>query len=149
MYDKPTYELEKKLNGMKTSELDKFLKDNSNDMVNGKAFYYYMKDTIESKNMRLKDVYIAAGVSDSYGGQIIRMEKNTKNRDLIIRLCIASHFMVNEISKALKLYGMNPLYAKDKRDVCIMVAINNRKYDLLELDDLLENQGFEKLLVEE
>ena len=73
------------------------------------------------------------------------MESHTKNRDLIIRLCIAGRFLVDEINRALKLYGMTPLYAKDKRDACIIVAINNRKYDLFEIDDLLEKQGLEKL----
>ena len=77
------------------------------------------------------------------------MEKHTKNRDLIIRFCVAGHFMVNEINRALKLYGMNSLYAKNKRDACIIVAINNRKYNLFEIDDLLEQQGLKKLSKDE
>ena len=77
------------------------------------------------------------------------MEKHTKNRDLIIRFCIAGHFSLNETNRALKLYGMNPLYAKDKRDVCIIVAINNRKYNFIEIDDILMEQGLSKLSVEE
>lgn len=149
MQDKPTKELEKMLSGIKTSELKGYYKDNSEYLAEGKAFYYYVKDVIESKNIRLKNMYIAAGVSESYGGQVVRMEKRTKNRDLIIRLCIAGHFQVDEVSRALKLYGMSALYAKDKRDVCIMVAINNRKYDLIEIDELLEQQGFDKLSTKE
>ena len=50
------------------------------------------------------------------------MEKHTKNRDLILRFCIVAHFQLNEINTALKLYEMKPLYAKDKRDACIIVA---------------------------
>lgn len=143
--DKPTQELENMLSGIKPSELNNYYKNNNGLMKNDKSFYQYMKEIYDERAIKLKNVYIAAGVSESYGGQILRMEKKTKNRDLIIRLCIAGHFQVSETSRALKLYGMNPLYAKDKRDVCIMVAINNCKYDLTEIDDLLEGQGFDIL----
>ena len=110
-----------------------------------KAFYYYVKNVLAEKNIKLKDVYSFAGESESYGSKIISMEKHTTNRDLIIRLCIAGHFSWDEINKALKLYGMNELYARDPRDVCIMVAVKNRKYDLAEIDDMLISQGLKKL----
>ena len=73
------------------------------------------------------------------------MEKHTKNRDPILRFCIVAHFQLNEINTALKLYEMKPLYAKDKRDACIIVAVNHRKYDLGDIDEILENQGLTKL----
>ena len=86
---------------------------------------------------------------ESYGEKILNMEKHTKNRDLILRFCIAGHFLLDEVNRALKLYGMNPLYAKDKRDACFIVAINNRKYELFEIDDMLERQGLKKISKEE
>ena len=49
----------------------------------------------------------------------------------------------------MKLYGMQPLYAKDKRDACMIVAINNRKYQLFEIDDMLVEQGLKKLSPDE
>ena len=73
------------------------------------------------------------------------MEKHTKDRDLIIRLCLAGHFNWDETNRALKLYGMSELYAKDPRDACIIVAINNRIFDQYEVDDLLEKQGMKKI----
>ena len=150
MQEKPTNELEEMLGNMKLSELSGFYKENSKYLADDKkAFYYYFKDVIESKNIFLKDVYSFAGVTESWGGKIITMEKHTKNRDLILRLCIAGHFSLEEINRALKLYGMNSLYAKDKRDACLIVAINNRIYDLSELDELLEKQGFVKLTADE
>ena len=108
-------------------------------------FYYYYKDVIDDKNIKLKDVYSFAGMSESYGGKIIRMEKPTSNRDKIILLCIAGHFNLIETNRALKLYGMNPLYAKDSRDAIIIIAINNRKYDLSTIDDMLEERSLEKI----
>lgn len=45
-----------------------------------KAFYYYIKDVLDEKRIKLKDVYLLAGVSESYGGQIITMEKTYKGQ---------------------------------------------------------------------
>ncbi|MGN0386214.1 MAG: hypothetical protein ACI4EX_10065 [Lachnospiraceae bacterium] len=144
--EKNTSEVEKLLNEMKPHQLKDFYKENSASMVNAdKAFYYYMKDVLEAKNIRLKDIYIGIGESESYGEKILRMEKHTSDRDLILRMCIVGHFTVDETNKALKLYEMRPLYAKDKRDACIMVAIHNRIYELLDIDEMLEKQGFLKL----
>lgn len=148
MQEKSTGEVEELLKEMKPGQLDVFYKENNCHMVDEKkAFYYYVKDVVESKNIRLKDMYSFAGISESYGEKIVRMERHTKNRDLIIRLCIAGRFSLDETKKALKLYGMNPLYGKDKRDACLIVAINNRIYNLADIDDLLEKQGFKKLSV--
>ena len=94
MQEKSTYEVEEILKSMRPEQLQQFYKENTHNMVDAnKAFYYYMKDIVEAKNIRFKDMYILAGVSESYGEKIIRMEKHTKSRDLLIRLCIAGHFL--------------------------------------------------------
>lgn len=146
MQNIPTDELNKLLENISPDQLDSYLKDNSKYMAEGKkAFYYYMKDVLDTKNIMLKDLYSFAGVSESHGGHIIRMEKHTKNRDLILLFCIAGHFNLLETNRALKLYGLNELYAKDARDACIIVAINRRIYDVSRIDDMLEEHGFAKL----
>ena len=110
-----------------------------------KAFYYYFKNVLDGKNIKLKDVYSFAGLSESYGSKLITMEKNTKSRDVITRLCIAGHFNLKEINRALKLYGMSELYAKDSRDAVIIVAINNRIYNMSDIDEMLVQRGLQKL----
>ena len=146
MKEKPTNELEAELKALKPGQLDTYFKENSAYLTDsGKNFYYYFKDTLDKKNIFLKDVYSFAGVSESYGSKIISLEKHTRNRDLILRLCIAGHFTVDEINRALKLYKMSPLYAKDRRDACLIVAVNNRIYNIDKLDELLESGGYKKL----
>lgn len=81
-------------------------------------------------------------VTESYGSKIFTMEKHTKDRDLIIRFCIAGHFNWDETNRALKLYGLNELYAKDPRDAVLIVAINNRIYNLYDIDEMLLNMGW-------
>ncbi len=146
---KPTNELNKLLENMKPDEIDEYIKKNRKYLAEGKAFYYYVKDVLDSKSIKLKDVYIQAGVSDSYGGQIIRMEKHVKNRDLILRLCIAGHFNWDETNRALKLYGLNELYAKDPRDACLILEINNRVFDIDKINEDLAEHGFSPLSKEE
>ena len=150
MQKKPTDELNNLLENMKPDELDGYLTDNSKYMADPKkGFYYYMKDVLDEKNIKLKDVYSFAGVSDSYGSKILTQEKHTTDRDLIIRFCIAGHFSWDETSRALKLYGMNELYAKDPRDACLIVAIKNRIYSFSDIDELLLDKGFPKLTPDE
>ncbi len=150
MQQKPTDELNDLLENMQPNQLDAYLQENQKYMALGeKAFYYYFKDTLEAKRIKLKDVYTYAGVTESFGSKIIRMEKHTPNRDLIIRLCLAGHFSLIEMNRALKLYGMTELYAKDPRDVCIIVAVNNRQYDPYQIDETLIQHGFSKLTIEE
>ena len=147
MKEKSTDELNKQLEKMSPEKLDSYYKKNSEYMINGEnAFNYYVKDVLERKNIQLKDVYLAADMTESYAGQIIRMEKHTKNRDTILKLCIAGHFLLDEINRALKLYGMTELYAKDPRDACIIVAVNNRIYELHKIDEILKKQGFRCLM---
>ena len=150
MEEKPTNELNSILENTHPDQLSAFLKENSRYMADDrKGFYYYFKDVLDSKGIKLKDVYLFADVSESYGSKIITMEKHTKDRDLIIRLCMAGHFTWDETNRALKLYGMNELYAKDKRDACLIVAINHRKYDLAEANEMLVKQGMKKLTEDE
>jgi len=147
---KPTDELDKMLEKIKPEELSEYLKNNSQYLADEKkAFYYYMKDVLEDKNIKLKDIYVYAGVSESYGSKIITMEKHTKNRDLIIRFCLAGHFSLIETNVALKLYGMSELYSKFPRDACIIVAINNRMYDIYDINKLLAEQGLKEFAVGE
>ncbi len=147
---KPTSEIDELLKSMSPEGLNDFLKDNSRYISDEKkAFYYYFKDVLVTKNIRLKEVYQMADVTESYGSKIVTMEKHTKNRDMILRLCIAGHFKLDEINRALKLYGMSPLYSKNKRDVCIIIAVNNRRYNIFEIDEMLEKQGHKKLILDE
>ena len=146
MGEKRTEDLDELLRNMSPHGLSDFFKDNKKGNADErKGFSYFFKNTVEDKEIKLKDIYITAGVSESYGGKIISMEKHTTNRDLIIRLCIAGHFDLEEVDRALKLYGMNPLYSKNTRDACLIIAINNKMYDFSDIDELLEKYACMKL----
>ena len=149
MYDKPTDELDELLGEVTPKQMGSYLNDNASDLADDeKSFYYYYKSVIDSKNIKLKEVYISAGYSESYGGQIIRMEKHAASRDTIIRLCLGGHFGLLEINRALKLYGYNELYSKNARDAVITVAINNRRFDVNDVNEMLIGHGLEPFTIE-
>ena len=138
MQEKKTADLDALLETMRPDQAAEFFEENREDMADeGKAFYYYMKNAFDAKSLKLKDIYSFAGVSESWGEKILRMEKHTKN------------FSLRETNRALKLYGMTPLYSRNKRDVCIILAINNRIFDLSQVDDLLTGQGFVQLSIDD
>ena len=146
MQEKKTDELNELLETMKPEQLDTYFRENAGYLVEDKrAFYSYMKYELEKKNIRLKDMYSFAGVTESYGGKILTMEKHTKDRDLIIRLCLAGHFSWTEMNRALKLYGFSELYSKEPRDAVIIVALNNRIFDPYRIDEMLEAQDLKKI----
>lgn len=146
----PTDELDSLLEKVDPGHLDDYLEASKKYMINApKEFSYYVKDLLSEKRVKLKDLYLLAGVSESYGSKILSMEKHTKDRDLILRICLAGRFSLEETNRALKLYGMSELYAKDPRDACLIVAIHHRIYDLLMIDDVLVKRGLLKITAEE
>ena len=147
MTQKSTDELNDLLENVKPNQIDVFLKENKKYLKDDeKAFYYYVKEVLDAKRIRLKDVYLKAGVSESFGSKILRMEKHTADRDLILRICLAGRFNWEETNRALKLYGLCELYSKDSRDACLIVAINNRIFDIYEIDNMLQAKGFKGLM---
>ena len=143
---KPTDELNKLLENMTPGELDEYLEENQEYIAGtDRSFYEYMKTTIRTKGILLKDLYQFAGFSESFGSKLLTQEKHTKDRDMIIRLCLAGHLTWDETNRALKLYGFSELYAKDPRDACLIVQINNRIYDIYRINDELAKRDFDLL----
>ena len=68
---------------------------------------------------------------------LIAEEKHTRQRDTILRLCLAARFQAEEVQEALILYGMAPLYARLPRDAVLLAAIWRKIHDLQEVNGLL------------
>lgn len=113
--------------------------------ANERPFSAYMRDMFKKKGLLQQDIFLAADISEGYGYKLISEEKKTKQRDVILRLCIAAKFTLEETQRALKLYGMSPLYPKVKRDAVLIVAINHSIYEISDIDDSLVSYGFEPL----
>lgn len=144
-----TDKLDNILKSASPDQLDNIINDNWDDLLDDdREFTKFMRDIIKRNGISWKDVYIAAGVSEDYGQEVIAMRKHTKNRDLIIRFCMGMHLNLEETKHALKLYGMQELYSRDLRDMVIISAIHNRRFDPAEVDEMLIQQGLKKISAE-
>ena len=88
---------------------------------------------------------MAADISEGYGYKLVSGEKHTLQRDTVLRLCFGGHLALDEVQRALKLYGMTPLYSRIPRDAVLIIAINANIYEITDVDDLLVKNGLEPL----
>ena len=138
--------LEERLKGLRMKDIEQFLEDNKNEMLREeRAFADYMRAKIKEKGLSQQDVFLKADIPERYGYKLISQEKHTKQRDIIIRICYAAGFTLEETQRALQLYQMPELFPEFARDAMIMVAINDRPGDIIELNVLLKKNGLSPL----
>ena len=143
---KRTGELDKVLGNINPDKIQDYIDKNSDSIfMDELAFSEYMKDMFRIKGYTQQEVFLRADMPERYGYKIISMEKHTVQRDVIIRLCLASEFDKTETNRALKLYGLSELYSKVPRDAVIIVAINSKIRNIDEVNDLLKKNGFNEL----
>ena len=143
---KKTGELDKVLGNLNPDKIQEYIDTNSDSIYKDElAFSEYMKDMFRIKGYTQQEVFLRADMPERYGYKIISMEKHTVQRDVIIRLCMASEFDKAETNRALKLYGLSELYSRIPRDAVIIVAINSKIRNIDEVNDLLKKYGFNEL----
>ncbi|MBR3305617.1 MAG: hypothetical protein IKI75_00015 [Lachnospiraceae bacterium] len=108
-------------------------------------FSSYMREKLLERGIRQQQVFRGADISEKYGYKLISGEKHTRQRDIIIKLCFAAGFTLDELSEALILYGMAPLYPGNGRDVVLMRSISDGIREISDINDRLEQGGYEKL----
>lgn len=112
-----------------------------NDEMLNISFGDYFRDVLLTKNITQQTVFLNADIGEKYCYKLISGEKHTKQRDVIIRLCFAGEFTFDETQRALRLYGMSPLYARIKRDALLINAFNRHIGNIIDLNQFLKEQG--------
>ncbi len=126
--------------------IDAYLNAYTSDLVHEEhPFSGYMRGLIRAKNLTQREVFERADLPDRYGYRLLTQEKNTKQRDYILRLCFGARLSLEESQRALKLYGMSELYARIPRDAVLMIALNREMYEIEAVNDLLISHGMEPL----
>ena len=134
--------INEELRGVRPKELADFLERHREDLITGtRPFADYMRMKLRKKGILQQNVFLAADLSENYGYKLIAEEKHTRQRDTILRLCLAARFRPEEVQEALILYGMAPLHGRFPRDAALMVAVQNCVYDLREVNRLLQSCG--------
>ena len=143
---KKTSELEKILSNSKLNDYGKYIKNHQADKVEpGESFVVYFKELLQEKNLTQLKVFLRADIPERYGYKILSGEKRTRQRDIILRLCYAADFTVEETQRFLKMYELPTLYAKIPRDALLMICFNEHTKNILEINELLKSHGFEPL----
>lgn len=138
--------LDSMLRKLKTGEFGSFMEKHKDEfLINDKEFEVFMKDTIASKGIQLKDVFIRADIPEKYGYRLLSGEKRTRQRDIILRICYASEMSIDETQYALRLYGMPELFAMAPRDALIMVCFSEKPGDVIEVNRILNEHKFQSL----
>jgi len=146
-YEQQSRRLEEELRSIGPGELAAFLKQHGEDMITGRRpFADYMRMKFREKGILQQNVFLAADISENYGYKLIAEEKHTRQRDTILRLCLAARFRLEEVQEALILCGMAPLYARFPRDAALTVAVQNGICDLCEVNRLLQSCGLAPLI---
>lgn len=146
MKQKSTEDLENILQSTHNGGLASFLEDNATELVDtAKPFSSYMHQIIKRNGMTQQDVFLAADFPERYGYKLLAEEKRTKQRDYILRICYAANMTLDETQRALALYGMGKLYARIPRDAVLMVAFNQHKGSILDVNALLAEHKMETL----
>ena len=89
------------------------------------------------------DMIRQSGIEKSYYYQIMKGTRRP-SRDKLIRLCIGAKLTLRETTRALELNGSAPLYPKNRRDIILTVAINQRA-SVMDANLLLDQYGEEPL----
>ncbi len=143
---KNTNELNKILESTHISQIETYFTENADSLRDeDRPFSQYMRKLIREKGLKQQKVFADADIPERYGYKLISEEKRTKQRDVILRLCYAAHFTLEETQRALKMYDMPVLYSKVKRDALLMIAFNERPGGLVRVNDLLESHHMEIL----
>ena len=138
MNEKSTQDLENVLGSTHISKFEAYCKENKNSMNDEYAFSVYVKELIIQKGFTQQKVFFNFD-------KLLSVEKHTRQRDIILRICYAAHFSLEETQRALRKYEMPELYAKIPRDALIMLVFNKRPGNILEVNELLKTKGFAPL----
>ena len=142
---KTTEDLNQVLKNTHTKNASKFLADEEENLLSEKAFASYMRTLIKNKNLQQQEVFLVADIPERYGYKLLSEEKRTRQRDVILRLCYAARFSLEETQKALRIYGMPQLYARNKRDALLIIAFNERPGSIIEVNAFLKENKSDPL----
>ena len=99
-------EFEEELLRLTPAEFPAFLKRQEGELIRGeRPWAAYMRAKFKEKGVLQQDVFLAADLSERCRCKLIAEEKHTTQRDVILRLCLAAAFRLDETQEALILYG--------------------------------------------
>ena len=138
MYKKDTKELEDILEHTHPKDFENYIADQEENLMDGdRDFMRYMNEKFKEKGILKQDVLLKADISQGYGYKLLTEEKVTRQRDIVLRICYAAGFTLKETQRALEIYHMDKLYARDPRDALLMTFFNEHPGSIIDINAIL------------
>ncbi len=141
--EKTTRQLDKVLNDVKDVHTLKSYMDlvDSTSVYSSFSDYFFQLEKV--KSISENELRTSCDIDRTYYYHIKDGSKNP-GRNKVLRLCLAAHLDANETRRSLEAGGLQPLYAKSKRDAVIQYAINNN-FTVIDTNLLLDEYDMEPL----
>lgn len=140
MAKKSTSELENILGQTSAAGIENFLTQKAQELMRShRPFSDYIHEMLRKYGKTQQEVFLQADLPERFGYKLLSGEKHTKQRDYILRICYAIGMNLEETQRAITLYGMAPLYARIPRDAVLMIAFNQHKGTVLDVNALLSD----------
>ena len=137
--------IEFELNNLKSEEeIEAFIKSHCKWRDTG-VFYKYFGRMVYGKQIDMSRVITDSRINKNYVYNIINGKKLNPGRDKVIALCLGAHMTLEETNHSLEICGHCRLIIESERDVRVAIFIKNKKYDVLEINLMLESKGLEPL----
>ena len=143
MREESTGRLMDLLKRVDVTEVENFRKKHA--LRENEGFPAFIDERIREKKILRKELIRQADFPEKYGYKLLSGESHTTERDYILRFCFALGLNLRDTQRALKLYGMRELYAKDSRDIVLIVAVNKKIRSVDQVNELLRENGQELL----
>lgn len=108
------------------------------------TFYSFINTYIDVHGLVRQSIMRRADIPVSYGYKLLTGDKHTKNRNVIIRLCVAMDMPIDDVQKALSLYEMSSLGDSNRDRIIITGIIYRQSVD--EINEWLVSMEMEPLM---
>lgn len=108
------------------------------------TYHDYLHQLIESRHMKNTEFFMLAGLSESYGYQLLN-GKRQPSRDKVIQSGFGLSLDVQTVNRLLKLSEKSELYVKNMRDAILIFSLSNQ-LSLIEVNQLLDEEGYDLLI---
>ncbi len=127
------------LNNTDIEALDDFIDEHGHSVSIGEFFSGYLY----SHNIKSSDIVkkCQGYISKSYIYDLLNGKKTNPSRDNVILLCLAADMDFKHTRRTLEIFGHRSLYPKDSRDAIIAICINNKIFNIEEINDRLFEHG--------
>lgn len=146
-FSKNYLELTEIFDRTRVCDLAKVIEENQGSMCNSASLNFsdFVKSIIKENRLTQQEVFLRASIPERYGYKLLSGEKRTRQRDVILRICYAAQFTIEQLVLALELYGMPALFVRFPRDAAICVYFREHPGTLEDMDEKLIELGMEPL----